>query len=307
MSTRKKPPLLEDVSDTGRWVAFLRALESERQDALFRDPFARQLAGERGRRIAEGMPAPPGARPGPSAFASLLAVRTRVFDEMILASIETIRADAVLNLAAGLDARPYRLALPPSLVWIETDRKEVLDAKARVLENAKAACIVERLALDLGNEQARRSAIDRVAASHARVVVISEGLLVYLDEAVVSSLARELRSRPSFRRWVLEGASPDAVKRNMRAWGEILAQAHAEWKFAPQDGLEFFRLQGWTPAVKRPFFVEARRLRRDRELRFAWLVGALSTLSRRFRRRLEESVVYGVVEPDFNHAQSDEP
>jgi hypothetical protein len=37
-----------------------------------------------------------------------LAVRTRVFDELILAQIAAVDADAVLNLAAGLDARPFR-------------------------------------------------------------------------------------------------------------------------------------------------------------------------------------------------------
>src|SRR2546422_199488 len=38
------------VSDTARWVALYRAMESERPDALFRDPYARRLAGERGER-----------------------------------------------------------------------------------------------------------------------------------------------------------------------------------------------------------------------------------------------------------------
>ena len=36
---------LRNISDTAHWVAFYRALESERPDALFRDPFARPLAG----------------------------------------------------------------------------------------------------------------------------------------------------------------------------------------------------------------------------------------------------------------------
>jgi O-methyltransferase involved in polyketide biosynthesis len=71
---------MEDVSDTARWVAFHLALESERPDALFVDPFARRLAGERGRRIAEGMPTVPGAHPGPRGLAWALAVRTKVFD-----------------------------------------------------------------------------------------------------------------------------------------------------------------------------------------------------------------------------------
>ena len=47
---------IEHVMDTAFWVASDRALEGERADALFRDPLAAVLAGEKGRRIAESMP-----------------------------------------------------------------------------------------------------------------------------------------------------------------------------------------------------------------------------------------------------------
>jgi methyltransferase (TIGR00027 family) len=273
--------LMEDVSDTARWVAFHRALESERPDALFVDPFARRLAGERGRRIAEDMPTVAGSHPGPRGLASPLAVRTKSFDEMILDSVQSIGANAVLNLAAGLDARPYRLPLPSSLVWIEADRAPILDEKTEVLASAKPACIVERVAVDLADDQARTRLFD----------------LVYLDEAQVASLADGLRARPSMRRWILESVAPEVLKRNMRAWGKVLAQANAKWKFARPDGFDFFRPRGWSPTVRRPFMVEARRLGRESEVPHAWLLRALSSLSGRFRRRMENLVVYGVMQP----------
>jgi O-methyltransferase involved in polyketide biosynthesis len=49
-------PLISNVSDTARWVAVYRAWESARPDALFRDPLAGRLAGERGRAIAAAAP-----------------------------------------------------------------------------------------------------------------------------------------------------------------------------------------------------------------------------------------------------------
>jgi hypothetical protein len=39
-------PAIQHISDTARWAAVYRARETERNDALFRDPFARRLAGE---------------------------------------------------------------------------------------------------------------------------------------------------------------------------------------------------------------------------------------------------------------------
>jgi O-methyltransferase involved in polyketide biosynthesis len=39
-------PLIRDISDTARWMAVFRARESERPDAVFKDPFAQALAGD---------------------------------------------------------------------------------------------------------------------------------------------------------------------------------------------------------------------------------------------------------------------
>lgn len=47
---------IRNISDTARWVAVYRARETERPDAVFRDLFARRLAGERGQQIAASIP-----------------------------------------------------------------------------------------------------------------------------------------------------------------------------------------------------------------------------------------------------------
>src|SRR3954451_18632326 len=106
-------PPLRDISDTARWVAVYTARETERPDALFRDPYARRLAGERGEQIAKSIQ-----------FSMhhewSFVTRTYLFDQFIA---ERVRdgADLVVNLAAGLDARPYRMELPASLRWVEVD------------------------------------------------------------------------------------------------------------------------------------------------------------------------------------------
>ena len=47
---------IRDVTDTARWVAYYRAMENERPDAIFRDPFAKALAGEEGEAIVNTLP-----------------------------------------------------------------------------------------------------------------------------------------------------------------------------------------------------------------------------------------------------------
>ena len=88
-------------------MAVYRANETDRQDAVFRDPFARALAGERGEQILKAMPfADDNAWP--------FIARTYLFDRYITRQVKG-GADLVLNLAAGLDTRPYRMDLPASL------------------------------------------------------------------------------------------------------------------------------------------------------------------------------------------------
>ena len=44
--------LINNVSDTALWVASYRAEESKRPDALFNDPYAQKLCGDKGNEIA---------------------------------------------------------------------------------------------------------------------------------------------------------------------------------------------------------------------------------------------------------------
>jgi methyltransferase (TIGR00027 family) len=115
--------LVENISDTARWVAIFRAEESEEPDAVFHDPFARKLAGKKGEQIANAIGF------GRDNSWSFIA-RTFLFDEFVMRHVLE-GYDMVLNLAAGLDARPYRMDLPSSLQWVEVDLPESLKKKKK--------------------------------------------------------------------------------------------------------------------------------------------------------------------------------
>lgn len=279
-------PLLEDVSDTARWVAYYRALESERPDALFQDPLARRLAGERGQLMA--------ARMAKLALPWAIAIRTRVYDELILEAIERDRATAVINLAAGMDARPYRLELPRSLHWVEVDLPGAIEAKSALLANEAASCEVERVGLNLAERHAVRELSNRLAAQHSSIVVVTEGLLAYLDDGIVRGLASDLYSQPAVRSWVLEAALPEVLQRSQRAWGKHFQKAGAAMRFAPANGIDYFHAHGWTVRTKRSCLLEARRL--QREPPFAGMLHFVKSLTPRGREWLQNVVVYGTVE-----------
>jgi methyltransferase (TIGR00027 family) len=278
-------PLLEDVSDTARWVAYFRALESEKANAILRDPFARRLAGDRGRAMAEGLPK--------LSLEWVIPVRAKVYDELILEAVGTGRIDAVLNLAAGLDTRPYRLALPASLVWIEADLPGIITSKTDELANERPRCKLERVSLDLSDSTSRDALLQRLHADGLRVLVVTEGLLAYLDEESVRSLAHALYASPAVEGWVLEAAMPRVLAQARRAWGKTLVPAGAEMKFAPASGLDFFAPFGWRPRVTRSLLEEAHR--HGREMRFASIARFVTTLLRG-RAAWRNVAMYAVME-----------
>ena len=241
-----------NVSDTARWVAVYRAWESARTDALFRDPYADALAGERGRAIAALMPRQ--ARNGWPIIA-----RTKLIDDVVYAAVAG-GCDCVLNLAAGLDTRPYRLELPRSLHWVEADLPALIEEKERLLADAQPRCQLRRIKVDLADSGVRGAMLRDAVGSSTQVLVITEGLLVYLDDAEVRALTADLAAQAGIRRWVLDLASPGVIEMMRKSMGAQLA--NAPMKFAPPTGVAYFEALGWTVADVRSIFHAAARYRR---------------------------------------------
>jgi methyltransferase (TIGR00027 family) len=256
--------MIENISDTARWVAMYRALESERPDAHFQDPFARRLAGERGEAILRAMP-------NGRSWGWPMVVRTCVMDELILRAIERDGAKTVLNLAAGLDARPYRLPLPADLRWIEVDLPEILAYKQRMLSGETPACRLEGMALDLTDAGRRREQLAD-AASTGPVLVVSEGLLVYLTDEQVRALATDLHAEPALRWWLIDLGSPRLLKMIERRWGSHLKAGNAPFRFAPAEGTRFFEPLGWREREFRSVWEESQRLKREMPLAWLWKI-----------------------------------
>lgn len=245
---------VRNVSDTARWVAIYRAMESERADAIFHDPFARRLGGERGEAIVRTMPR------GRS-MAWPMIVRTTVMDEIVLRCIRE-GARTVLNLAAGLDARPYRLELPSDLRWMHVDLPDMLEYFREQMAAETRRCRLEFHAADLRDAGARR-ALFADAASTGPVLVITEGLLIYLEADDVAGLARDLHDVARARWWLTDLASPLLLRKFTKHLDSKLKSGNAPFRFAPADGTGFFAPTGWREREFRSTWDESLRIRRS--------------------------------------------
>lgn len=223
------------MSDTALWVATFRARESARPDALFHDPLASVLVGDRGPQIARTMPYP-------KVLAWIMAVRTVAIDRLIFEAISH-GVDTVVNIGAGLDTRPYRLALPESLQWIEIDFPHIIRLKETKLVSERPRCRLKRISLDLSDRAVANQIYAEIGAHAKKALIITEGVIVYLDPAQAAQLAQDLRAVPSFRYWIQD------YREGLGTWGEprkLKAQLKkAPFKFNDPNPIGFFARYKW--------------------------------------------------------------
>jgi len=170
--------------------------------------------------------------------------------------------DLVLNLAAGLDARPYRMKLPPSLQWIEVDLPGILAYKEEILSGEKPTCALERVRLDLADVNARRKLFASLHQRASKVLVLTEGLLIYLSPEEVEALAKDLGSGANLQRWIMDLSSPGLLKMMQKTTGKRLSEIGAPFKFAPAEGPAFFSPHGWEPMEVKSMLKTATKFKR---------------------------------------------
>jgi methyltransferase (TIGR00027 family) len=175
---------LTEVSKTAIGVALVRAMESRRPDRLFNDPYAGELVAAAPDYLAERAARPSGRNPATVALAAHIAVRTRFYDSYLLDACAD-GCQQVALVAAGLDARAYRLDFPPGVRLFELDLPPVLAFKERVLGAHTPTC--ERITVPVDLSTPWSGALLGAGFDPATPTAwLIEGLLIYLtrDEAV---------------------------------------------------------------------------------------------------------------------------
>jgi len=228
-------------------VAACRAMETARTDGFVRDPFAGRLAGERGMAIAKALP-----RLHIMSFG--VSARTCFLDELVTKTINDHGIRAVLNVACGLDARPWRLDLPAGLRWIEVDFEDILNYKAALLAGETPKCRVERIAADL-NDPAQRAAMF-AAIPEAPSLMITEGLLPYLPEATVRGIASEAASNSGVRYWLSDVASTAFAKAIQMDSFQQVQDMRAADHLEGDRLFEVIKENGWTGIARRSYITD---------------------------------------------------
>lgn len=180
--------IVSSVGATALGVATSRALETEQPDPLVRDDYAALFVTASGHeamnRLLDAAPTQ-----SPSLMNSGgIGLRTKFYDDHFLAAAADGVRQAVI-LAAGLDARAYRLAWPSGTVVFELDQAKVLEFKREVLDEHRAVPAADRraVAVDLRDDWPA-ALLDAGFDPAAPTVWSAEGLLPYLPGPAQDSL-----------------------------------------------------------------------------------------------------------------------
>jgi len=248
--------VVENVSDTAFWVAHYRGLETARPDALFKDPLAQRLAGAHGEAIARAIP-------GSVMTGWIVSIRTVIIDDFLRTAIGQ-GVDLILNLGAGLDTRPYRLDFIDKVTWVEVDYPDMIAYKEKQLAGETPRCRLERVKLDLADVATREKFLAEMSARSQNILVLTEGVLPYLENDAVAALADDLRAQKNIRFWIADYMAPQVQRFRRR-----MSRTHlrnAAFKFAPGDWFEFFGSRGWQSIDMRYYVEEANKLKRPIKL-----------------------------------------
>jgi methyltransferase (TIGR00027 family) len=238
---------LDPLARTALWTASMRAREQAREDRLFEDPLAQLLATEQGPQIMrtfegevqQGVEDP------------ALAVRTRFLDEAIGSVVAAGMRQLVL-VAAGMDTRAYRLALPITAVVFELDRPTLLDLKHVLVNDAGAEPVCDRrpIGVDLLQDWTT-PLLDAGFAPAEPALWLAEGLLYFLSTHERDQLLKEITSLSAPGSYLLADyvtqTSLDSPA--MEAWRAKMATSGHPWKSGSDDPESLFASMGWRATV----------------------------------------------------------
>ncbi|MFF8595904.1 class I SAM-dependent methyltransferase [Streptomyces sp. NPDC015220] len=232
---------MEAVSRTAQWTAAARALETEREDRLFADPYARTVAGTIGFELLE--------RYAGAGTVPFLAIRTTYLDRAIGSAVHEQGLRQVVFLAGGMDTRYYRLEWPQGVTVYELDRPALLETKAAMLADEPEPAGRERrtVAVDL-TEDWTGPLKEAGWQSERPTLWVVEGLLFFLPEDAVRTLITTLWQNSAPGSVLLGDVISEAALQNplSRPFMKALEEDGNPWLFGTEEPELLLTSCGWT-------------------------------------------------------------
>ena len=196
--------ITQSVGATALGVAAARAAETESENPLINDPFARVFVDAAGEGmwsiyadptlLAKAIELEPDVQTRIQLMIDFMATRTAFFDEFFLGAADTGVRQVVI-LAAGLDARTWRLPWPDGTVVYELDQPKVLEFKSNTLREHGAHPTAQLVNVPIDLRQDWPKALQEAGFDASRPAAWSaEGLVRYLPAQAQDLLFERIHS-----------------------------------------------------------------------------------------------------------------
>lgn len=221
--------ITQSVGATALGVAAARAAETESENPLINDPFARVFVDAAGEGmwsiyadptlLAKAIELEPDMQTRIRLMIDFMATRTAFFDEFFLNATDSGVRQVVI-LAAGLDARTWRLPWPDGTVVYELDQPKVLEFKSNTLREHGAHPTAQLVNVPIDLRQDWPKALQEAGFDASLPCVWSaEGLVRYLPAQAQDLLFERINSLSVVGSWVASNVpgegftDPDRVRR----------------------------------------------------------------------------------------------
>jgi methyltransferase (TIGR00027 family) len=227
------------LATTATWTAAVRALESQRDDRLFNDPWAHDLAGASGLAWMDTK-SPESVVP--------IVLRTRYFDDFLEHISRDLGIHQIVLLGAGYDTRAFRLQWPSGTKLFELDVSLVLERKDSILSDARATPACQRIVVSTDLTQDWSEPLIRSGFRLEQPTGwLLEGFLFYLPTETVTSLLAEVSGSSAADSWL----GFDIINSVMltspltRQWLEMQRLSGSPWIGVLDDPVDFLATHGW--------------------------------------------------------------
>jgi len=231
---------MKDVSHTSQWTAAARAVETEREDSLFKDTLARGLAGSKGFELL--------ARYGGGGLKEFVAIRTRYLDDVINATVMKGTIRQVVLIAAGMDARAFRLEWPQEATVFEVDHTELHQEKQVLLDSLSATATVVRRVVEVDLTSDWLPALFRAGFDSKKPTLwVAEALLFFLTDGQTRSLLDRLAAISAKDSVLTADVLSAALLRHIgtQPFLQALRNDGIPWLFGTDKPEEYFQRSGW--------------------------------------------------------------
>lgn len=229
---------MKPISNTAFYCCGVRMQDAENELSVCQDTYAKYFMNERGMEIYSAFEYEINPNAGN-------VTRHRIIDDFLRRELADNPALLVILIGAGFDSRAYRIN---GGNWIELDEPQIISYKNDRLSVEDCKNRLQRIAIDFETESLESKL--RQFASNQPVIVIMEGVLIYLPEENIKNTLDVLKNLFPNHKLACDLMTDHFFKKYSYTLHQKLGMLGANFKFTIRNPSNIFYGSGYRLAEK---------------------------------------------------------